>query len=118
MKSKPVIWAVGLQCRPEDEDKFNKWYDEVHLPMLLKGNQVARVIRYRLASKTYEVGPTAIECPTYQTIYEFEDQDKFEAWMGGRERAAAGKEKAETWGDQGYEVVWAARYDVMNSWNA
>jgi antibiotic biosynthesis monooxygenase (ABM) superfamily enzyme len=112
-----VIWSVGLQCRSEDDDKFNRWYDEVHVPMLLKGNHVAKVTRYKLASETYDVAPGAMQCPTYQTIYEFEDQDAFESWMRGEDRAAAGIDKAEMWGDRGYEVVWAGRYDVM-TWKA
>ena len=113
-----VIWMVGIQCRPEDEARFNTWYDEVHVPMLVKGGQVARVTRYRLASHVYDVAHAAREYPRYQTVYEFEDQDRFEAWMNGKERAEAGKEKSETWGDRGYEVLWATRYDVLNTWKA
>lgn len=116
MSSKPVIWTVGLQCRPEDDEKFNQWYDDVHLPMLLKGGHVAKVTRYKLASKSYDVAHGAMSCPKYQTIYEFEDSDKFESWMSGEARAEAGKDKANTWGDGGYEVIWAARYDVTTTW--
>jgi antibiotic biosynthesis monooxygenase (ABM) superfamily enzyme len=116
MKMKPVIWMVGIQCRPEDEEKFNQWYDDVHVPMLLKGNWATRVTRYRLASKNYHAANTTVDCPKYQTIYEFENQEKFESWMNGQERAAAGVDKSETWGKNMYEVVWATRYDVMNTW--
>ena len=111
----PVIWTVGLQCRPEDEEKFNTWYDEVHVPMLLAGGQVARVTRFKLSTKRHDVAPGAMQCPKYQTIYEFDDQARFDAWMSGPERAAAGRDKAETWGDRGYEVLWAARYDVTKT---
>ena len=116
MRRKPVIWTVGLQCRPEDEEKFNKWYDEVHVPMLLKGGHVVKVTRYRLASDAYDVARGAMQCPKYQTIYEFEDHEKFESWMSGEARTAAAKDKSETWGDRGYEVIWAARYDATNTW--
>ncbi|MCP5328938.1 MAG: EthD family reductase [Steroidobacteraceae bacterium] len=116
MRSNRVIWTVGLQCRPQDEDKFNKWYDEVHVPMLLKGGHVSKVTRYELADAVYDVAPGAMKCPKYQTVYEFEDQQKFEAWMHGEERMAAGRDKAEAWGDRGYEVIWAARYDVTSTW--
>ena len=27
---------VGTECVAKDEAKFNKWYNEVHIPMLLK----------------------------------------------------------------------------------
>lgn len=114
MSGTPVIWTVGLECRTEDDDKFNRWYDEVHVPMLLEGGHVARVTRYRLSSETHDVAPGAMQCPTYQTIYEFEDEDAFSSWMR-EDRAAAARDKAATWGDRGYDVIWAARYDLMKS---
>src|SRR5947207_3272062 len=43
MTSEPLIWIVGIQCRTEDEAKFNTWYDDVHVPMLLKGDCVKKV---------------------------------------------------------------------------
>jgi hypothetical protein len=112
----PVIWTVGLQCRREDEDAFNKWYDEVHIPMLLSSGNVAKVTRYQLASETYDVAEETMKCPTYQTIYQFNDQDQFESWMFGEDRALAGEDKSATWGARAYDVIWAARYDLMNSW--
>lgn len=115
MSSTRVIWTVGISCRLEDEDKFNTWYDDVHVPMLLAGGHVAKVTRYTLASEKYDVAPGAMTCPNYQTVYEFESQDRFESWMRGEERAAAGRDKAEAWDDRGYDVIWAARYDVMSS---
>jgi len=114
MSGAPVIWTVGLECRPEDDDKFNRWYDEVHVPMLLEGGHVVRVTRYRLSGETHDVAPGAMQCPTYQTIYEFEDEDAFSSWMR-EDRAAAASDKAATWGDRGYDVIWAARYDLMKS---
>lgn len=116
MSRKPVIWTVGLQCRAEDEEKFNRWYDDVHVPMLLKGGHVTKVTRYEVATAGHDVVPGTIKCPKYQTIYEFEDSDKFESWMKGEARAEAGRDKAETWGDRVYEVIWAARYDVTTTW--
>lgn len=113
MTSNPVIWTVGLQCRPEDEATFNAWYDDIHVPMLLRSGHVAKVTRYKLASQTYDVAPGAITCPTYQTVYEFEDQDRFEAWMRGEDRAAAGADKSATWAGRPYDVIWAARYDLI-----
>lgn len=108
-----VIWTVGLQCRPEDEDAFNTWYDEVHVPMLLAGGHVADVIRYKLTGNTHDVAPGAIACPTYQTVYEFSDRAHFEAWMNGQARADAGEDKAKTWAGRPYDVVWAGCYERM-----
>lgn len=117
MSSETVIWTVGIQCKTEDEVKFNAWYDDVHVPMLLKGDCVQKVTRFKLADETYHVGVTTQVCPNYLTIYEFENQGKFESWMNGQARAEAGNDKTETWGENVYEVKWATRYNLINAWN-
>lgn len=118
MKDESVMWIVGTQCKPGvDEDKFNKWYDEVHVPMLLEGNHVKKVTRNKIAEKEYHVANTTHECPKYLTIYEFENLAAFEAWMSSPDREVAGEDKLTTWGEGGgYEVFWATRYDTMQTW--
>ena len=118
MEAKSVIWMVGTQIKPGvDEEKFNKWYDEVHIPMLLKGDYCKRVSRSIMAPKTHVVANETHECPKYLTIYEFENEEKFEAWMNSPERGVAGQDKADVWGpDGGYEVFWATRYDAISVW--
>lgn len=117
MKKDAVLWLVGTQCKPGvDEDKFNKWYDEVHVPMLLEGNHVKKVTRNKIAEKAYHVANTTHECPKYLTIYEFENLANFEAWMSSPDREVAGEDKLATWGEGGgYEVFWATRYDNMQT---
>ena len=36
MAKKPIINIITTQCPTDDEVKFNKWYNEVHIPMLMK----------------------------------------------------------------------------------
>jgi antibiotic biosynthesis monooxygenase (ABM) superfamily enzyme len=117
MNQQAVIWTVGIQCKAEDETKFNTWYDDIHVPMLLKGGCVQTVTRFKLADEVYHVGITTQVCPNYLTIYEFENQDKFEAWMSSPARAEAGDDKTKTWGENVYEVKWATRYNLINAWN-
>lgn len=117
MNSKAVIWTVGIKCEAEDESKFNTWYDDVHVPMLLKGDFVKKVTRFKVADEAYHVGTTTQVCPTYLTIYEFENQDKFESWMNSPARAEAGDDKVETWGENCYEVQMACKYNLIKSWN-
>ncbi len=114
--SEPLIWLVGIQCRPEDDAKFNAWYDDVHVPMLLKGDCVKKVTRFKLAAETYHVGTTTQVCPNYLTIYEFEDQARFDSWMSSPARDEAGSDKGKTWSENPYEVKWATRYDLIKSW--
>ena len=117
MTNKPLIWMVGIQCRTETEAEFNAWYDDIHVPMLLKGDHVKKVSRFKLADRTYQVGTTTEVCPDYLTIYEFESQDQFDSWMSGQARAEAGEDKVKIWSENPYEVKWATRYDLINSWN-
>ena len=117
MNNKPLIWLVGILCKAEAEAKFNAWYDDVHVPMLLKGDHVKKVTRFKLADETYHVGTTAQSCPNYLTIYEFENQDQFDSWMNGQARAEAGEDKEKTWSENPSELKWATRYDLINTWN-
>ena len=117
MSSKPLIWIVGIQCRAEDEAKFNTWYDDVHVPMLLKGGCVKKVARFKLSDEIYHVGTTTQLCPNYLTIYEFETPTQFDAWMSGTARGEAGEDKVKTWSENPYEVRWATRYDLIKAWN-
>ena len=89
MIGETLIWLVGIQCKADDEAKFNTWYDDIHVPMLLKGDHVKKVTRFKLADKTYHVGTTTQVCPNYLTIYEFESQDQLDSWMNGQARAEA-----------------------------
>ena len=117
MNNKPLIWIVGIQCKADAEAKFNTWYDDIHVPMLLKGDHVTRVTRFKLADKAYDVGTTTQVCPNYLTIYEFESQDQLDSWMNGQGRAEAGEDKQKIWSEDPYEVRWATRYDLINAWN-
>jgi antibiotic biosynthesis monooxygenase (ABM) superfamily enzyme len=117
MNDQSVIWTVGINCSAEDEDKFNVWYDDVHVPMLMQGDCVRKVSRFKLAEETYHVGVSTQPCPTYLTIYEFDSQEKFEDWMKSPSRIEAGEDKTKTWGDKVYDVQWATRYDLTNTWN-
>lgn len=117
MISKPLIWIVGIQCRAEDEARFNTWYDDVHVPMLLQGGHVRNVTRFKLAGANYDVGTTTQPCPNYLTIYEFENADRFDSWMQSEARIEAGHDKVKTWSENPYEVRWATRYDVVKAWN-
>ncbi len=117
MTGKPLIWIVGIQCEAEVEAKFNTWYDDIHVPMLLKGGNVKKVTRFKLGDETHDVGTTTQASPNYLTIYEFANQGQFDAWMNSPARAEAGDDKTKTWSENPYELRWAARYVLINAWN-
>ena len=111
METKPVIYLVATQCPPEKEEKFNKWYNEVHIPLLLKFKGIKKVTRYKITGETEEY-------PKYLTIFDFESREAFEKYSTSPERAASREEASETWKDGGYEIKWRVQYEVMKTWES
>ena len=109
MGNKPIINVVATQCQPEDEEKFNKWYDEIHIPMLLKFKGITEVTRYKIISESEEY-------PKYLTIYEFENQNTFEVFQTSSELAAVREEMNKTWKDKGFETKWRVQYELTKTW--
>ena len=111
MQLKPVIYLVQTQCTPDLDEKFNNWYTETHIPMLLKSEHISGVTLYKLAPTTDG------EYPTYLALHEHKDRQAFEAWYSSPELAAARMEVKETWGDKGFEIKWRAVYEPVNTWS-
>ena len=109
METKPIINVVATQCQPEDERKFNKWYDEIHIPMLLKFKGITEVTRYKIINESEEY-------PKYLAIYEFENQNAFEAFQTSPELTAVREESRETWKGEGFEIRWRVQYESIKTW--
>ena len=103
-----IVNIVATECTG-DEAKFNKWYNEVHIPMLLKFKGVKGASRYK------QVGENK-EHPTYLAFYEFENAEALEALHKSPEFAAAMEEMKETWKDGGLELKWAVPYEHIKTW--
>lgn len=109
METKPVINILGTRCRPEDEEKFNKWYEEVHIPLLLRFKGLKAVTRYKITGE-------AEEYPKYLAIYKFDSQEAYQAYETSPELAAAREEMRETWKEGGFEIKWRVQYESMKTW--
>ncbi len=109
MAVKPVIHMVATQCLPEHEREFNKWYDEVHVPLLFKFKGMTNVARYKLVN-----GPG--ESPKYLAVYEFKDQKAFDDFGKSPEMTAAIAEMNETWKGRAFEIKWRLQYEVLKTW--
>ncbi|MFC1926369.1 DUF4286 family protein [Chloroflexota bacterium] len=109
MEEKWIIHMVGTECSPDMEDKFNKWYDEVHVPMLLKFPGISAAVRYQIteASAGY---------PKYLTAYKFESKEAFESYGKSQELADTIAETLERWGEKGINVQWRVQYKPMKIW--
>ena len=109
MENKPVIHVVATQCKPEVEEKFNKWYDEVHVPLLFKFREMKKVTRYKTLKDTSEY-------PKYLAIYEFESCKDYEEYAASPELVAGRKEMAETWKEDVFDIKWRVQYEAMKTW--
>ncbi len=108
MADVPMINIVGTVCPPQDEERFNKWYNEVHIPMLCKFKGVKGVTRYKIANH-------ASGGAQYIAVYNFDSLKDFESFGKSPEFAAAIKEMNESW-PQGISIVSRAQYESIFSY--
>lgn len=113
MEFNSVINIVGTNCRPDQEEKFNKWYNERHIPDLLKFKGLRKVTRYKILTPNSQ---PEVNYPNYLVIYEFENQQAYEAYEASPELAEALKEADETWADDRFERVWRVQYKALKTW--
>jgi len=108
--NKPTIYLGGIQCRLGQDDKFNKWYNETHIPLLFKSEHVMSVTRYKL------VPLIEGQNPMYLTTYDFKDKGGVEAWFASPLMAAAVADTKKTWAGEEFEAPWQAVYEPIMTW--
>ena len=101
-----AINLVMVDCLPDLEQKYNEWYDRVHIPMCLKYSGMLRATRYRLLS-----GPAGHA--RYLTVYEFRDQAAMDAFPKTPECTASTQEMRQTWRDGDFKIKVAAQYETI-----
>ncbi len=107
--TKSVMLIRSTNCHPDDEEKLNKWYDRVHVPMLLRFEGMIDATRYKIVN---DIG----EFPKYLATYTFESLPAFEAYEKSPELAAAKAELNESWKDRKFESIWRVTYEVIKTW--
>lgn len=109
MKGTPYILLRGLRCHPDDVAKFEKWYDEVHIPMLMKYKGIVSIVRGKAVVDKEKY-------PTYLGLMTFESKEAADGYETCEALAEAKKEAAVTWKDRPFTSVWRALYEVKRSW--
>ncbi|MFC1937132.1 DUF4286 family protein [Chloroflexota bacterium] len=108
-----VIRANMARVAPEAEEKFNRWYNETHIPMLMECKTLRKVTRYKRVTPGEKY-------PEYMVIYEFDNLEGFERYSKGPEFAATVKELGESWPGQGmergFEMEWRLEFEEIKSW--
>jgi uncharacterized protein (TIGR02118 family) len=108
MANKPIINIVATRCQPKDVGKFDKWYNEVHIPMLLKFKGLKAAARYKV------IGDSS-DAPRFMALYKFASEKDFADFQKSPELAAAIKEMGETWGNN-IELTSRVQYELIKEW--
>ncbi len=109
MPNNLLMQIVASESTPEKDAKFDKWYTEVHVPMLLGFKGVKQASRYRLK------GDNA-QCAKYLAIYEFESEEALAEFPKSPAFAAAVRDYENKKEEVGFTMKWAGVYELIKSW--
>jgi heme-degrading monooxygenase HmoA len=109
MPNNKLIQIVAAESTPEKDAKFEKWYTEVHVPMLFGFAGVKQASRYRLKGDDKN-------CSKYLTIYEFESEEALAAFPKSPAFAAAIQDFENKKETVGFTMRWAGVYELIKSW--
>jgi heme-degrading monooxygenase HmoA len=109
MPDSKVLQIVATECKADIEDKFNQWYNDVHIPMLMKYAGLKKASRYQLAGDSKDHAK-------YLAFYEYESEKAQADFNTSPEFAAAMEEMQGSWKDGVIDIKWMANYNVIKTW--
>ena len=109
MPSKNIIQIVASESTPEKEAEFNKWYTEVHVPMLFAYEGVKQASRYQRISDY-------VQGAKFLAIYEFETKEAMDAFPESDVFANAIEDFENNKEALGFTMKWAASYEIIKSY--
>jgi antibiotic biosynthesis monooxygenase (ABM) superfamily enzyme len=109
MPSHKLIQIVAAESTPEKDAKFEKWYVEVHIPMLFGFEGVKEVNRYHLKGGDQQ-------CSKYLTIYQFDNEKDLEAFPKSPAFAAAVADFEDKKETVGFTSKWFGIYEHIKTW--
>jgi heme-degrading monooxygenase HmoA len=104
-----ILNMVYSECPAENDTRFNRWYNEVHVPLLFKYPGLKKVTRYQRLGDNREQAK-------YLAIYEYDTPEDLEAFPKSEEFQAAMAEAQETWKGGGFEIKGNAVYAPLKTW--
>ncbi len=113
-----MIRIVGIDCQPDAAKDFNKWVEEVHIPMLLRFEGIKSVTRYQIAPGHSHDGLAfrTNEYPNYLTIIEFENEQALEAYDAKFSNSSALQDAQKNHAQLGFERKWRVDYRPLKTW--
>ncbi len=107
-KTECAINIVGTEGAIGKEKEWHKWYNEKHIPDIMKFPGVKKVSRYQKVSDNGKVS-----YPEYLAIYEFESPEAAEAYEKSAIHDAVVEDSAKMWGKGGSRQTWRAQYKCI-----
>ena len=108
--SEKILQIVATECDPAVEDRFNQWYNGVHVPLLFKYPGMTNVARYKIQGD-----PQGQQ--TYLAMYEFESAESMAAMPSSDEFKAAMAEMQESWPSGGIDIKYNTTYETLKTWH-
>lgn len=109
MPSHKLIQIVAAESTPEKDAAFEKWYREVHVPILFGYKGVKQISRYRLKGDDKQ-------CSRYLTVYEFDNEEELKAFPESPAFKAAIDDFEKNKDAVGFTQRWVGVYELIKSW--
>ena len=113
METGSVIKVIEMQCPPELEEEWNTWYNEKHVPQVIKFKGFKRATRYKIA---YGILGDEGKYPNYLTVYEFENRQAAEAYEPSPEHSANRADFDNDWARRGVKIKRRVHYEFIETW--
>jgi hypothetical protein len=105
----PALSIVATECRPQNDAQFNKWYNEVHIPLFMKYHGLQKAARFKKLDPDGKI-------PTYLAFYHYNNKKDMDALVSAPEFKAAIDEMICTWKENEFETKWAVSYEKIKEW--
>ncbi len=109
MAKSRIVNIVATECPTAEEAVFNKWYNDIHIPMLMKFKGIKKVTRYKVMEDVKE------KC-RFLAVYEYDSKEEMAALNASPEFKAAIDEMNGTWKDKKYALTWAMGCEPIKTW--
>ena len=111
MEDMHAINITITTCPMENDEAFNKWYNEKHIPFNMRFKGLYRVTRYK--SLNTFINSSIEKSPHYLTTYSFKDLDTFNKWNVSRELEEASD--PDLLKDLGVRLIWRVQYESVKT---
>ncbi|MBN2240458.1 MAG: hypothetical protein JW712_11855 [Dehalococcoidales bacterium] len=108
MAGNRIIQIVASQSTPAKEEAYNKWYTEVHVPMLFGYEGVKKASRYRLIGESPDQAK-------FLAVYEFETAEDMAGFPESPAFAAAVDDFENRKDELAFDMKWAASYELIST---